>query len=143
MTDLAIRPEWIRHWPSPGRMMQRTERSVTVVGIVSDGSRYSITRKPAPRVREAEAPSAPRVTAEVLPPIELPEPQLAQGSRPALKVAELAGPRVLSVRVEFGDVELTIEHRGDEVSLVIPGALRLRAPRSQAMALVAALMKRP
>lgn len=54
-----------------------------------------------------------------------------------------AGSRTVSVKVEFGDVELTIEHRGDEVSLVIPGALRLRAPRAQAMALVAALMKRP
>lgn len=93
--------------------------------------------------------SAPRTPAEVLPPISLPEPELAQGSqlaygsRPALRVSELAGPKQLAVRVEFGDVELTIEHRGDEVSLVIPGALRLRAPRSQAMALVAALMKRP
>jgi hypothetical protein len=47
------------------------------------------------------------------------------------------------VKVEFGDVELLIEHQLDEVSIVIPGALRLTAPRAQAMALVAALMKRP
>ena len=119
--------------------------------IVSDGSRYSITRKPAPRIKAPEAPGgdAARTSAEVLPPIALPDelmpeiPPLAYGSRPAMRVNETpTGAKVLSVKVEFGDVELTIEHRGDEVSLVIPGALRLRAPRGQAMALVAALMKR-
>jgi hypothetical protein len=118
---------------------------------VSDGSRYSITRRPAPRIKAPDAPVAqPRTPAEVLPPIALPDPEppstVAYGSRPALRVSELsaqANARTLSVKVEFGDVELTIEHRGDEVSLVIPGALRLRAPRAQAMALVAALMKRP
>lgn len=100
----------------------------------------------------------PRTPAEVLPPIAHPEnddgepqfatgSQLAYGSRPAFRVSEAsvaaAAAKTVSVKVEFGDVELTIEHRGDEVQLVIPGALRLRAPRAQAMALVAALMKRP
>jgi hypothetical protein len=121
-----------------------------MLDIVSDGSRYSITRKPGPRMKtpEASGGETARTPAEVLPTIARPDeampeiPPLAYGSRPAVRVHEAAGPKVLSVKVEFGDLELTIEHRGDEVSLVIPGALRLRAPRAQAMALVAALMKR-
>lgn len=97
---------------------------------------------------EARGVETGRTPAEVLTAIALPDegmpeiPPLAYGSRPAMRVTEVTGPKVLTVKVEFGDVELTIEHRGDEVSLVIPGALRLRAPRAQAMALVAALMKR-
>jgi hypothetical protein len=130
-------------------MMQAVAESSSIC-VVSDGSKYSITKRPAPRIRAPEKVEQPRTPAEVLPPIALPDPEptptFAYGSRPALRVNDLAAAaagRSLSVKVEFGDVELTIEHRGDEVSLVIPGALRLRAPRAQAMALVAALMKRP
>jgi hypothetical protein len=78
------------------------------------------------------------------PTIELPRRMIAaQGSRPGLPVQNLGGRAQAALKVEYGDVELLVEHRGDEVSIVIPGALRLTAPRSQAMALVAALMKRP
>lgn len=65
------------------------------------------------------------------------------GSRPGLPVPAVGAGRTAAVKVEFGDVELIIEHRGDDVAIVIPGALRMKAPRAQAMALVAALMKRP
>lgn len=67
---------------------------------------------------------------------------MASGSRPGLPVPG-GGARTNALKVEYGDVELLVEHRGDDVSIVIPGALRLTAPRAQAMALVAALMKRP
>ena len=81
------------------------------------------------------------------PTIELPR-RMANGSRPGLPVPGGTQPgiggaaRTTALKVEYGDVELLVEHRGDDVSIVIPGALRLTAPRSQAMALVAALMKR-
>jgi hypothetical protein len=124
---------------------------------VSDDTRYSITRKPTPRVTREElekARAAAAAPAEAgpgtpvtnsSPTIELPRRMIAaQGSRPGLPVQNLAGARAqAALKVEYGDVELLVEHRGDEVSIVIPGALRLTAPRSQAMALVAALMKRP
>jgi hypothetical protein len=125
---------------------------------VSDDTRYSITRKPTPRVTreeleraraaagtpaEAEPSLVPVTTSS--PTIELPR-RMAGGSRPGLPVpsgTQSGAPRTQALKVEYGDVELLIEHRGDDVSIVIPGALRLTAPRSQAMALVAALMKRP
>ena len=76
------------------------------------------------------------------PTIELPR-RMAGGSRPGMPVPGSPTGRPTALKVEYGDVELLVEHRGDDVSIVIPGALRLTAPRSQAMALVAALMKRP
>jgi hypothetical protein len=126
---------------------------------VSDDTRYSITRKPTPRVtreelekaREAAGATAVAqpVTAAVAqvatpssPTIELPR-RMASGSRPGMPVPNSPTGRSTALKVEYGDVELLVEHRGDDVSIVIPGALRLTAPRSQAMALVAALMKRP
>lgn len=129
---------------------------------MSDDTRYSITRKPTPRVTREElekaraaagtpaeaepslAPSLEPVTTSS-PTIELPR-RVASGSRPGLPVpsgTQSGAPRTQALKVEYGDVELLVEHRGDDVSIVIPGALRLTAPRSQAMALVAALMKRP
>ena len=124
---------------------------------MSDDTRYSITRKPTPRVTREELEKARAAAGEpeleelalVEPgaPIELPR-RVASGSRPGLPIPGgtqpgIGGPRNSALKVEYGDVELLIEHRGDDVSIVIPGALRLTAPRSQAMALVAALMKRP
>jgi len=124
---------------------------------VSDDSRYSITRRPAPRVKadsvEPPRPAAVVPTTTTVAPrastapttvedIELP-PAFAAGSRTSLRPPELTAVRALNVAVEFGDVELIVEHRGDDVSIVIPGALRMSAPRAQAMALIAALMKRP
>ncbi|MBZ0235907.1 MAG: hypothetical protein K8M05_26505 [Deltaproteobacteria bacterium] len=120
---------------------------------MSDDTRYSITRKPTPRVTREElekAREAAGVPAEAQPAmpatstsptIELPR-RMANGSRPGMAMPGGA-PRSNALKVEYGDVELIVEHRGDEVSIVIPGALRLTAPRAQAMALVAALMKRP
>jgi len=120
---------------------------------VSDDTRYIITRKPTPRVTREElekaraaagapAEAQPAVPAtSSSPTIELPR-RMATGSRPGMSVPGGA-PRSNTLKVEFGDVELIVEHRGDDVSIVIPGALRLTAPRAQAMALVAALMKRP
>jgi hypothetical protein len=78
-----------------------------------------------------------------LPSIQDDEPRIALGSQPGLPVPLIDANRTAAVKVEFGDFHLIIEQRGDEVAIVIPGALRLNAPRAQAMALVAALMKRP
>ena len=71
------------------------------------------------------------------------EPQFAHGSQPVLVIPEISASRTATVKVVFGDLELTIEHRGNDVAIVIPGALRLTAPRAHAMALIAALIKRP
>jgi hypothetical protein len=114
---------------------------------VSDSTRYSITRKGQPRVSREELDRS-RKAAEVEPLVpSLETSRLAQGSRPSMDVPTmqraLQGLPGTQVKVEFGDVELIIEHRLDEVSIILPGALRLTAPRAQAMALVAALMKRP
>lgn len=124
---------------------------------MSDDTRYSITRKPTPRVTREEleraraaagetAEAQPVAVAQVAmssaPTIELPR-RTPGGSRPGLPVPGDPPGRPAALRVEYGDVELLVEHRGDDVSIVIPGALRLTAPRAQAMALVAALMKRP
>ncbi len=129
---------------------------------MSDDTRYSITRKPTPRVtreeleraREAAGASAEaqpvtavpanvtQVATPSSPTIELPR-RMANGSRPGMPVPNAPTGRSAALKVEYGDVELLVEHRGDDVSIVIPGALRLTAPRAQAMALVAALMKRP
>ncbi|HUQ02532.1 MAG TPA: hypothetical protein VM261_08565 [Kofleriaceae bacterium] len=90
----------------------------------------------------AQPETAAQVATTSSPTIELPR-RMASGSRPGLPVPNSPTGRSAALKVEYGDVELLVEHRGDDVSIVIPGALRLTAPRSQAMALVAALMKRP
>jgi hypothetical protein len=107
-------------------------------------TREELEKARAAAAAQAEAgPGSPVTNSS--PTIELPRRMIAaQGSRPGLPVQNLGGGRAqAALKVEYGDVELLVEHRGDEVSIVIPGALRLTAPRSQAMALVAALMKRP
>jgi hypothetical protein len=109
-----------------------------------------VTRDELEKARAAAgAPVVDEASAEAnsLPAIDPPQ-RAASGSRPGLPIPGgtqpgIGGPRNSALRVEYGDVELLVEHRGDDVSIVIPGALRLTAPRSQAMALVAALMKRP
>ncbi len=121
--------------------------------MADDDTRYSITRKPQPRVTRAQVEAAREAAlasraAQVRPlPLQAqPEPpplELAQGSQVALRSPEVPASRAATLEVEFGPVALTVEHLGDEVSIVIPGALRLTAPRAHAMALIAALMKRP
>ncbi len=123
--------------------------------MADDDTRYSITRKPQPRVTRAQVEAAREAAlasraAQVRPlPLQAPpEPEpppleLAQGSQVALRSPEVPASRGVAMKVEFGPVALTVEHLGDEVSIVIPGALRLTAPRAHAMALIAALMKRP
>lgn len=126
----------MRIFPSPNRLMRGRARSPSI-DDVSDGTRYSITRKPRP------TPARPDGLGAQAAPVESP-PRLAEGSQTAMLPPPLAvapGPAV--VKVQFGDVELVVEHRGDDVSLVLPGALRMTAPRAHAMALIAALMKRP
>lgn len=52
-------------------------------------------------------------------------------------------PPDLVEKRRFGNVELTIEHRGDEVTIVVPGVVRLVGSRGDALAMIEALAKSP
>ena len=43
----------------------------------------------------------------------------------------------------FGAVELTIEYRGDEITIVVPGVVRLTGTRADALSMIEALARTP
>lgn len=94
-------------------------------------------------IRDAFAAKDHRVTERDLPVVVLPAgthpgvaPELPRSAPP---------PRAADVveRRRFGNVDLTIEHRGDEVTIVVPGVVRLVGSRSDALAMIEALAKSP
>jgi hypothetical protein len=94
-------------------------------------------------IREAYAAKDHRVTERDLPVVVMPAgthpgvpPELPRAAPPP-RTADLVQKR------RFGNVEVTIEHRGDEVSLVIPGVVRLVGSRADALAMIEALAKSP
>jgi hypothetical protein len=46
-------------------------------------------------------------------------------------------------RRTFGGFEVVVEHRGDEVTVILPGAMRLVGSRDEAVDLIRALLGRP
>jgi hypothetical protein len=94
-------------------------------------------------IREAYAAKDHRVTERDLPVVVMPAgthpglpPELPRAAPPP-RTPDLVQKR------RFGNVEVTIEHRGDEVSLVIPGVVRLVGSRADALAMIEALAKSP
>ncbi len=113
--------------------------------LVSDDRTYRMIRRkpggtgPEHAIRDAFAAKDHRVTERDLPVVVVPagtQPQLARAAPP---------PRPADVveRRRFGNVEVTIEHRGDEVSIIIPGVLRLAGSRADALAMIEALARSP
>lgn len=98
-------------------------------------------------IREAYAAKDHRVTERDLPVVVMPAgthpgvPAGAPGELP--RSAPPPRPPDLVQKRRFGNVEVSIEHRGDEVSLVIPGVVRLVGSRADALAMIEALAKSP
>jgi hypothetical protein len=98
-------------------------------------------------IRDAFASKENRVTERDLPVVVLPA-----GTQPGLGAAvpgelprRAPPPRPADVteRRRFGNVEVTIEHRGDEVTIIVPGVVRLVGTRGDALAMIEALAKTP
>jgi len=110
---------------------------------VSDDRTYRlIRRKPGGTgaegaIRDAFAAKDDRVTERDLPVVVKPG-----GSQPDLPRygAPLRPPDLVEKR-RFGNVEVTVEHRGDEIAIVIPGVVRLAGSRADALAMIEALAK--
>ncbi len=80
-----------------------------------------------------------RVPSPSLPPSE---PALAPDSEREFEL-DIATPGVIIERRYFGGYEVVIEHRGDQVAMILPGALRLVGNRDEAVDLVRALLGKP
>lgn len=98
-------------------------------------------------IRDAFAAKENRVTERDLPVVVLPQgthPGVAPGGTDALpRSTPPPRPPDLTERRRFGHVDLTIEHRGDEVTIVVPGVVRLVGSRSDALSMIEALAKSP
>ncbi|HUQ06963.1 MAG TPA: hypothetical protein VM261_30940 [Kofleriaceae bacterium] len=97
-------------------------------------------------IRDAFAAKENRVTERDLPVVVLPagtHPGI--GAVPGELPRSMPPPRPpdLVEKRRFGNVELTIEHRGDEVTIVVPGVVRLVGSRGDALAMIEALAKSP
>jgi hypothetical protein len=89
--------------------------------------------------RDAFAAKDHRVTERDLPVVVVPagtQPEIPRYA-PAPRPADLVDKR------RFGNVEVTIEHRGDEISIVIPGVVRLTGTRADALSMIEALARTP
>lgn len=102
---------------------------------MSDDSRYHVRRGSRERIVDVVAGSRP-------PPRRFPE-----GSDSALRppseageLGDLAPPRDV-VPVRFGGEAVVIEHHGDQVTLVLPGAIRVVGTVEDARRLAAALLR--
>jgi len=98
-------------------------------------------------IRDAFAAKENRVTERDLPVVVLPNgthPGIAAGT-PGELPRRAPPPRPADVveRRRFGNVDITIEHRGDEVTIVVPGVVRLVGTRGDALAMIEALAKSP
>lgn len=94
-------------------------------------------------IRDAFAAKENRVTERDLPVVVLPA-GTNPGVAPELpRSAPPPRPPDLVERRRFGNVDITIEHRGDEVSIIVPGVVRLVGTRAQALSMIEALAKSP
>ncbi len=120
---------------------------LTYDSSVSDDRTYRmIKRRPGGTgsenaIRESFAEKDHRVTERDLPVVVVPA-----GTQPGNvlpRSAPAPRPPDLAERRRFGNVEVTIEHRGDEVSIIVPGVVRLVGSRADALAMIEALAKSP
>lgn len=94
-------------------------------------------------IRDAFAAKDHRVTERDLPVVVLPAGTQPGVSRELPSTAPPLRPPDLSERRRFGQVDITIEHRGDEVAIIVPGVVRLVGSRADAVAMIEALAKTP
>jgi hypothetical protein len=97
-------------------------------------------------IRDAFAAKENRVTERDLPVVVLPagtHPGIASGTDALPRSAPPPRPADITERRRFGNVDLTIEHRGDEVTIIVPGVVRLVGSRSDALSMIEALAKSP
>jgi hypothetical protein len=92
-------------------------------------------------IRESFADQDHRVTERDLPVVVMPAGTHPGNALP--RSAPAPRPPDLVERRRFGNVEVTIEHRGDEVSIIVPGVVRLVGSRADALAMIEALAKSP
>lgn len=102
---------------------------------MADDSRYHVRRGGRERIVDVVGGSRP------------PPARFAEGSDPALsppggtdELGDLAPPRDV-VPVRFGAEAVVIEHQGDRVTLVLPGAIRVTGSIEEARRLAAALLR--
>jgi len=102
---------------------------------MADDSRYHVRRGGRERIVDVVGGSQP------------PPRRFAEGSDPALappratdELGDLAPPRDV-VPVRFGAEAVVIEHQGDRVTLVLPGAIRVVGTVEDARRLAAALLR--
>jgi hypothetical protein len=66
------------------------------------------------------------------------------GSDPEIPVIPpLAVPTAGATRIRFGDTAVVVERKGDRVTLVFPGGVRVEGTAAEAASLAAALSVRP
>ena len=101
---------------------------------MADDSRYHVRRGARERIVDVVGGSRP------------PPARLAEGSDSAIspptgdELGDLAPPRD-AVPVRFGAEAVVIEHQGDRVTLVLPGAIRVTGTIEEALRLAAALLR--
>ena len=113
-----------------------------------DDTQYRIVRRfkrpSASSGQQASSASSPRNASRPTEPA--PPPVFAQGSK-TIPINHLRGQIAAQAagspqRGAFGGCEIVVEPaEGDQVSFVLPGALRLTGTRDEAMALAAALLR--
>lgn len=151
--------------PTPGPTPAPTPASEPAAPALAGGSSRELPRLnrstlPLPSMTRAPGsgtfPSpSPLVPAAAAPTSAAPSPSLVAAA-PSTTTAPALAPRPAGFpprrhaqgtastieRRSFGDVEILIEHRGDEVTLIIPGAAPLVGTRTQVIALIAGLLGR-
>jgi hypothetical protein len=113
---------------------RKTERDLPVAPTPTVGPLAVPSLVPAPVATPAPAPVPAAVQARARTKEGF-GPPLAPRRRPE-------GTGVVIERRTFAGIDIVIEHRGDEVTLVIPGAARLVGTRAEAMDLIAGLLGR-
>lgn len=112
---------------------------------MADDRTYRLIRRkpggtgPESAIRDAFAAKDHRVTERDLPVVVMPagtQPEVPRYA-PAPRPADFVDKR------RFGNVELQIEHRGDEITIVIPGVVRLTGSRADALGMIEALARMP
>lgn len=90
-------------------------------------------------IRDAFAAKDDRVTERDMPVVVVPA-----GTQPEVpRLNPAPRPPDLIDKRRFGGVELTIEYRGDEITIVVPGVVRLTGTRADALSMIEALARTP
>lgn len=90
-------------------------------------------------IRDAFSVKDDRVTERDIPVVVRPS-----GTQPEVpRLNPAPRPPDLVDKRRFGNVELNIEHRGDEITIVVPGVVRLTGSRADALSMIEALARTP